>query len=91
MNGFGKALVTLIGVAALNLPAVAPADDLEQRLQERREAGREASERRATRLDNQTRENRRAVQDRLETRDLEARQRHEAVKERARQPWGYDP
>ena len=87
MNGFGKALVTLIGLAALNLPAVAPADDLEQRLQE----CREASERRATRLDNQTRENRRAVQDRLERRDLEARQRHEAVKERARQPWGYGP
>jgi hypothetical protein len=91
MKGLKPCLATLLGLVALGVPVTAPADDLDQRLQERREAGREAADRRATQLDSQTRENRRAVQERLERRDAEARQRHEAVKERARQPWGNDP
>ncbi len=91
MNGFGKSLVTLIGLVALGTPVTAPADDMDQRLQDRREAGRDATDHRARQLDSQTRENRRAVRERLERRDLEVRQRHETVREKARQPWGYDP
>jgi hypothetical protein len=91
MNGLRLCLVTLLGLAALGAPVAGPADDLDQRLQERRDAGREDADRRSRELDTRTRENRRAVQERLERRDIEARQRHEAVKERARQPWGYDP
>ena len=91
MNGLRPGLATLIALAALGTPVAGPADDLDQRLQERREAGREDVDRRSRELDTRTRENRRAVQERLERRDIEARQRHEAVKERARQPWGYDP
>ena len=85
------AIAALLGLVALGAPVAGPADDLDQRLQERREAGREDVDRRSRELDTRTRENRRAVQERLERRDIEARQRHEAVKERARQPWGYDP
>ncbi|HCJ63582.1 MAG TPA: hypothetical protein DHV78_04740 [Alcanivorax sp.] len=91
MNGLRRCLATLLGLAALEVPITGSADDLDRRLQERREAGREDADRRSRQLETQTRENRRAVQERLESRDAEARQRHEAVKERARQPWGYDP
>ena len=91
MNGLRLCLVTLLGLAALGAPVAGPADDLDQRLQERRDAGREDADRRSRELETRTRENRRAVQERLERRNAEARQRHEAVKERARQPWGYDP
>jgi len=91
MNGLKRILASLLGLSALAVPVAAPADDLDQRLQERREAGREAVDQRSRQLDSQTRENRRAVQERLERRDAEVRQRHEAVKEKARQPWGYDP
>ena len=91
MKGLRPCLATLLGLAALGAPVAGPADDPDQRLQERRDAGREDADRRSRQLDTQTRENRRAVQERLERRDAEARQRHEAVKEKARQPWGYDP
>ena len=91
MNGLRPCLATLIALAPLGTPVAGPADDLDQRLQERRETVREDVDRRSRELDTRTRENRRAVQERLERRDAEARQRHEAVKERARQPWGYDP
>jgi len=68
MNGLKRILASLLGLSALAVPVAAPADDLDQRLQERREAGREAVDQRSRQLDSQTRENRRAVQERLEPR-----------------------
>ena len=84
-------LTAVFIIVAPSVSSLCWADDLDGRLQERREAGRQAVEERSRRIDRDVTDHRRLMRERQQQRDNEARRNHDAVKESARQPWRRAP